>query len=58
MFCVTDKFGRSYFEGRTFETRIDAEDAALDIHETDRPFGVWIATDDNVGEEIIPAVER
>ncbi len=57
-YSVTDKFGRSYFEGQTFAQRADAEDAALSLHEDDRPFGAWIVPDGEAGEEIIPAVLR
>lgn len=57
---LTDSFGRSYDEGRTYETRDAALSAARQISEDDRPYGVWIASDDenDVGEEIIPATKN
>lgn len=51
---VIDAYARSYYEGQTFEIRADAIAATKRIAEGDRPFGVWIATeeDDDDGEEI------
>ena len=53
-YCVIDSFGRSYIEGQTFATRDAAIAAANKIAEEDRPYGVWIASENetDTGEEI------
>ena len=53
-YYVIDSFGRSYIDGQTFPTRDAAVAAARRIAEEDRPYGVWIATDNESdrGEEI------
>ncbi len=53
-YILTDSFGRSYFEGRTF-TREEAIIEARQISE--RPHGVWLveADSDDAGEELFPA---
>jgi hypothetical protein len=56
-YSVIDSFGRSYY-GQTFESRYQAISAAKKITWHDRPYGVWIAQEDEgFGEEIHPAIK-
>ncbi len=54
-FFLVDSYGRSYFEGRTF-SRSAALEAARQIDESERPYGVFLAPEgDGDAEQIFDA---
>jgi hypothetical protein len=54
-YVITERYGRSYYEGRAFATHDDAMAAAKSIGETERPYGVWVvpADDDARSREVL-----